>query len=73
VNNLDWLQELKPEDIQKMTFSQLLRVTHAIIEAYESWLKYCAMHTNEQNRRIGELQAEIEKLRGARPKEYEGC
>lgn len=73
MNNLDWLQEIKPEDIRVMTLDKLLRLNRALIDAYDAQNRFCVTHIIEQKQRIGELQAEIEKLRGARPKEYEGC
>ena len=56
-----------------MNQQELDELTHAIIEAYEALLAVAVDHIHHQNQRISELQAEIEKLRGARPKEYEGC
>jgi uncharacterized small protein (DUF1192 family) len=53
--------------------AELDELNHAIIEAYEALTEFFLGYVHYQNQRIGELQAEIEKLRGARPKEYEGC
>jgi len=52
---------------------ELDELTHAIIEAYEALLAVAVDHIHYQNQRIGELQAEVDKLRGARPQEYERC
>ena len=56
-----------------MNQQELDELTHAIIEAYEALTEFFLGYVHYQNQRIGELQAEVEKLRGDRPKEYEGC
>ena len=56
-----------------MNQAELDELNHAIIEAYEALVAFLIDYVHHQNKRIGELQAEIEKLRGARPQEYEGC
>ena len=56
-----------------MNQQELDELNHAIIEAYEALTEYFLGYVHYQNQRIGELQAEVDKLRGARPQEYEGC